>query len=721
MAFSQRILAGLAAAALLAAFPAALRAQGTWGELGGSASGGGISNSPGASEYCSIGLDAGGNPVVAWQELVAGYEAVYVKRWNPASSRWEELAGSASGRGIGPSRGRSMYPILRLDSRGYPVVAWVENAYFLAGANDEICLKRWNGSAWEELGGSGTIDAAAIGGVSANPGRSQSPSLDLDSAGRPFVAWHDNLASPGLDNHEIFLRYWTGSAWAALGSSDTVKAGGVAGISADTYDSQQASVAIDPEGLPVVTWREGRAGQKDICVRRWTGSTWAGLGESGSYTGISGYGGGAPTPDSEAPFVAVTRAGHPVVMWEELYQWQPEFYAKAWNGSAWTAIGTTVPTGLIPAPPVDVGDRYFVLDALDRPVIAWEAPGSDIYVKRWSGSAWVEEGGSARSGGISASPGISKNATIAVDRFGQPVVAWTDYSSGNADIRVRRYLPAPAPPETPEGLAQFRVDGRTPKELGERGFETGFVVTARLHDRNYQDLVALEVELRPVGVAFTGAPTASGPVGPNGAAVALPVNGLPDGVSYHWQARAIDNTPGGPAASPWISFGGNPEGEPDFSIRSPNTPPAASSAGQGAWGDGQIDFSPGASYFNRSGVGLQVYVSDADEDEGGIEVEVRRQGEPFSGVATAAAIDPEEGLRILHLELPDGSYCWQYRTVDVLGAAGPWTAFGGNPDSEADFTLIADGSSNAGSCLQSAAGSAGLAAVLAALLLSRIR
>jgi len=47
------------------------------------------------------------------------------------------------------------------------------------------------------------------------------------------------------------------------------------------------------------------------------------------------------------------------------------------------------------------------------------------------------------------------------------------------------------------------------------------------------------------------------------------VSGLNDGVSYHWQARAVDQT--ARASTPWTAFGGNAESAADFTVTVPAT------------------------------------------------------------------------------------------------------------------------------------------------------
>src|SRR5262245_8437595 len=91
-------------------------------ELGGSASGGGVSSTAGTdSSKVQIALDASGNPSVAWVETSESAWSVYLKRWNPGAGQWEELGGSASGLGLNdPATPRAWPAALKVDSAGNP-------------------------------------------------------------------------------------------------------------------------------------------------------------------------------------------------------------------------------------------------------------------------------------------------------------------------------------------------------------------------------------------------------------------------------------------------------------------------------------------------------------------------------------------------------------------------------------------------------------------------
>ena len=86
------------------------------------------------------------------------------------------------------------------------------------------------------------------------------------------------------------------------------------------------------------------------------------------------------------------------------------------------------------------------------------------------------------------------------------------------------------------------------------------IFKAGVTDPNPADQLHLEVEVQRMGVAFSGnANGFSGAAVPNGGLATATAVGLSDSTSYHWQARAVDQTA---RAGPWVPFGDNPS--PDF-------------------------------------------------------------------------------------------------------------------------------------------------------------
>jgi hypothetical protein len=75
--------------------------------------------------------------------------------------------------------------------------------------------------------------------------------------------------------------------------------------------------------------------------------------------------------------------------------------------------------------------------------------------------------------------------------------------------------------------------------------------------------VRLEVEVQPLGTAFTGAPSCQSELVSSGATASCAVSSLSPGSALHWQARAVDSL-GMPGS--WVAFGGNSESVADFTV-----------------------------------------------------------------------------------------------------------------------------------------------------------
>ncbi|MBM4046986.1 MAG: hypothetical protein FJ279_17930, partial [Planctomycetes bacterium] len=282
-----------------------------WREVGtGSATGGGVSNKTGLSVQPSVAVGADGNPIVAW---VDGWEpsvgvaawAVHVRRWDGAA--WSEMgAGSATGGGVSgtSARGTGLYPSLAIGRDGNPVVAWHDDS----SGDTEIYVRRWNGTAWVEMG----ANSASAGGISNNSGQSSSPSLAVGPDGRPLVAWEDGTGG----DLEIYVRRWDGSAWATMSARSA--SGG--GISNNTSHSMGPSVAFGHDGNPIVAWSD----VGEILVRRWNGTAWAEMGTgSASQTGISKNDGW-----STGPATVVGLDGTPIVAWSDATGGDSEVYVR---------------------------------------------------------------------------------------------------------------------------------------------------------------------------------------------------------------------------------------------------------------------------------------------------------------------------------------------------------------------------------------------------------
>ena len=128
-------------------------------------------------------------------------------------------------------------------------------------------------------------------------------------------------------------------------------------------------------------------------------------------------------------------------------------------------------------------------------------------------------------------------------------------------------------PNTPTVLEQFANDGATEIATGGVTTNTTVVLSTNLIDADASDTLYVQIELRPLGEAFTNvathtqSPPLSNPknctAGVSYDCGSIVINNLSRNTSYHWQARVRDNAGG---ITSWVSFGGNTEDSADFIV-----------------------------------------------------------------------------------------------------------------------------------------------------------
>jgi hypothetical protein len=338
---------------------------------------------------------------------------------------WYEVGdGSATNGGISNNSGFSDRPSLAVGANGTPYIAWYDDS----SGNSEIYVRRWNGNSWEEVG----AGSATGGGISNNSGNSLYPSVAINSDNTPYVAWFDNDAG----DNEIYVRHWNGSSWEEVGAG-SASGGGISNNSGNSYDP---SMAITAGGTPYVAWEDHSGGDSEIYVRRWNGSNWEEVG------GGSATGGGISNNNGTSFYssVAIAPDDTPYVAWQDDSGGNLEIYARHWNGSSWEEVGTGSASG--GGISNNAGDSRIPSASISPggiPYISWHdntSGNNEIYVLRWNGSSWEEAGaGSASGGGISNNAGLSESSSLAIGEDDTPYVTWQDNSSGNYEVYIRRW------------------------------------------------------------------------------------------------------------------------------------------------------------------------------------------------------------------------------------------------------------------------------------------
>jgi hypothetical protein len=392
-----------------------------WTEVGdNSASGGGISDNSGYSYLASIAVAPDGTPYVAWTDGSSGVQQIYVRRWN--GSNWEEVgAGSASGGGISNNSGSSVAPDVAIAPNGTPYVAW----YDYSGGPTSIYVRRWNGSSWAEVG-SGSASGRGISGSSY---AADNPTIAIAPNGTPYVAWAWNGPS---ERTEIHVKRWNGSKWVEVGSG-SASSGGIS----NSYCAWNPSIAVSPDNRPCVVWENESCIEEysQIYIRRWNGSSWEEVGSgSASGTGISNT-----DYHSLDSVVEIAPNGTPFVVWKD----SGGIYVLQWNGTAWVEAGAGsassggIGDGMYPAAAVSANNELYVTYSRNIP-----SAFTEVYAKQWDGSTWREVGtGSASGNGISATGDYSYYPQVAVAPTGRVYVAWEELAD-DGEIYVRQGPPS---------------------------------------------------------------------------------------------------------------------------------------------------------------------------------------------------------------------------------------------------------------------------------------
>jgi hypothetical protein len=241
------------------------------------------------------------------------------------------------------------------------------------------------------------------------------PSLALDAAGNPVVAW----AESGAPN-PLYVAKITGTDWRFLGGR---------ALNVDPAQSVTwYSLALLPDGTPVVAWDESNTGSGfRIYVARWTGIAWSLLG-----------GGRLSAEEGRSPKVVVGPAGTPFVAWLSSSPDVAGFQLRVsrWDGTAWSPLGGPLN---VDAQPQYLGVPSLALGADGQPWVAWSEPVNGaygVYLKHWSGSAWVQE---AHAFNVEPSA-HAMNPALAIDANGDPILAWDEGASDNFFEEHRIYV-----------------------------------------------------------------------------------------------------------------------------------------------------------------------------------------------------------------------------------------------------------------------------------------
>jgi hypothetical protein len=346
-----------------------------------------LGNSVGQGVTPEIAFDANGKPFAAYSS--GGF--IYVREWSFGS--WNLLGGVLAG-------SFADSPSLAVNSAGQPVIAYHEKI----NGSFNIYVRQWTGLDWVQV--SGTLDVNLADDATF-------PSLDLDSTGKPTVAWQE------FDGSTInaYVKRWDGSNWIAVGGAVDHN------LANSAYEPQ---LVLDANNKPIVTWSESNG---NIYVKRWNGTKWVRLGGALDIT-VADF--------SAFPSIDVAASGNPVVAWQECVNSCSTYnvYVKEWNGTSWLQVGGALDTTLSR----NAENPVIAVNSAGKPTVLWrEGLGFsdyDLYAKQWTGTTWKPLGAVLD---ITPSSNVLYPA-LTLDANANPAIIWQENDGSSDTLYVKRWL-----------------------------------------------------------------------------------------------------------------------------------------------------------------------------------------------------------------------------------------------------------------------------------------
>ncbi|NRD54847.1 hypothetical protein D7Y15_09920 [Corallococcus sp. AB030] len=384
---------------------------------------------------------------------LAGNSLVNAPAWTFSVPTWLPLGGAIS---AVDGRTSAEGVVLKMDRNAQPVIAWAESD----GTSKNIHVARWTGTAWSMLGGG--LSGLAGAGTDATQ-----PTLLIDSANRPVVAWHEESGSGA--NVSLFARRWTGTVWESLPSipphsgdfeisapSLAAELNGVLHLYALNGDEGIAEIGHYQLSVGGQSWTRTVIPRPPESPRVYSFSTAASASslyvaysilDTSTYDGrvvigvaeneSNPMGGGVIGNASWSPSIAVDSNGRPWVAWAESpsnptsdgqIQW------ARWEGTKWTSpesISASSTGNTDPTLAMSTGNPY---------VLAWSGiigAERNILVSRWMGGNWQAVAQPLNALASTGTP--ASKPSVALDSNGQPLVAWAEEDANSANIYVSRF------------------------------------------------------------------------------------------------------------------------------------------------------------------------------------------------------------------------------------------------------------------------------------------
>ncbi|QAT84043.1 hypothetical protein EJ065_2464 [Corallococcus coralloides] len=382
---------------------------------------------------------------------LAGNGVASAPAWSFSVPTWLPMGGAVSAVG-GATSTESV--VLKLDHDDRPILAWAESD----GSSKNIYVSRWNGESWFMLG-------APLSGFSAIGTNAATPTLAIDTAGEPVVAWGETTGNG--DERTVFVRRWTGTTWESLPSptppssldtlfnpSLTITSDNTINLFTSLYDTAGYSIICYQHSNQAASWQQpwelhddpylfnpgapvSTTSGGNIFVAATVFDDHTSKRNIAVYKGKEPYLGGTTLGNSSTtPSIGADSNGRPWVAWSEFDsapQSDGQIFWARWEGSSWTApvaVNTRATGNSTPSLALAKGGPH---------VLTWSGiidSERSILVSQWSANSWQTM--NAPLNALSAAGTPATAPSVALNSTAQPFVAWTEADASAASIYVVR-------------------------------------------------------------------------------------------------------------------------------------------------------------------------------------------------------------------------------------------------------------------------------------------
>jgi hypothetical protein len=226
------------------------------------------------------------------------------------------------------------------------------------------------------------------------------PRLAVGPDRRPVVIYVSAATVNSTSVYDVHLaRYESGQWNTAMGAPTSTRDTGRNGY----------SLALDSKGQPVVAWTQAGAGQVNVHVGMWNGSTWNNaFPPLDAVTDVS--------RNASAPSVRVDGSDRPVVAWKEITSsggTTDDVFVAGWTGTEWSRLNGMGFAGGLGFVRLSGGPEL-ALDSQGNPVFGWySATGDGSGVATRTASTWTKS--------VSLTGGFMPYPVL--DALGAPLVA----------------------------------------------------------------------------------------------------------------------------------------------------------------------------------------------------------------------------------------------------------------------------------------------------------